>query len=1111
MGKNLLLFIVTCFVTIKLSAQCGQTETIVICDMTSIDNNNDGTPDGIINLYQEYTTQIGGVLPLGTWFDPDFNFALNGANGDVYLWDLDNSTEEADPATDPINYYEFELYNTSCGTDPVITIQVHLGPFSGYALPPFGISNINVEVCDQGSTPVDECEDIPSPDIDLFEALVSLPSAHANGEWLYEGVSPNFVAVIGSNLYVTVPYQSGAPLVDEETFELIYRVPGVAPCFIEVETRVNISVVRQVFSGYASSTKICEEEIMNGAYNGDLNLTDDAYLWYEDIEGIWGTSNPYGQISSPGDSQINIKDVYDQIMAVNPRFGCVELEFPYTVGQRSGVCSDATSTVRFKIYEALRPFSQVTPVEYCETDVLPTSLNLYDLLEFTTENGVLYEYDSNSCTDWTLESGPSSLGLTTNNSLDLCVPFPGYSHLGNVNLQDAAPGTYVFQYTVLSRVNCRNDGFCSENFIADGDHCTSFVECSINPCDSLHAEVTIVIHPKNYAGEDTGVLDFCETEYLDTNDQPIPIDLISLLETNGIDDPIYVGPLGTWTDVNTGQVITSPYTLPVINGQQTFNFMYNTDTIIPAPDGCPDDATLSFTVYEPNDPGVGTPQDLCNNNGSVNLFDLLSWNPDNNGTWTGPNGYTFPNNLGTIDTAVADSGDYTYTVPTNGTCPEASTTFYVTIYQAPNTGADQMPPAVCNTIGTVDLLPLIDPTADTGGDFVNVSGTTGILSGSVVTVTNLIAGTYDFEYQIQGNVACNLQTSTITLTIETSLNPGTATPVVVCSDGNLVDLFNSLTGSPNTSGTWTGPGGYTSATNSAIVNPGVNISGDYVYTVPINGSCPSAQVSVNLTINPAPEAGSNQAETVCQSDGIIDLNTLIDPMADAGGMFIDLDATGTLIGNMFDVSTLPAGTYNFIYELPATAICNSDTANLSVTVLTVPIPAAINQTFCVNLGATISNLLIINAEDYNWYDTVTSTVALAGDLLLVNGEDYYATAVDSSGCESERIQIIVTLLPLSNPNCDDGVADGVSDNNDGENDTLDIGGLPLAYPNFEIEIFNRYGTIVYKGNINTNPFDGSGNVSLTLGKKLPTGVYFYVFNPKDGVTEPFQGDFYLSR
>ena len=421
-----------------------------------------------------------------------------------------------------------------------------------------------------------------------------------------------------------------------------------------------------------------------------------------------------------------------------------------------------------------------------------------------------------------------------------------------------------------------------------------------------------------------------------------------------------------------------------------------------------------------------------------------------------------------------------------------------------------MPPAICSTVNTVDLLLLIDSTADTGGTFVDVSGT-GMLSGSVVTVTNLTAGTYDFEYQIQGNVACNLQISTITLTIETSLNPGTAMPVVVCSDGNVIDLFNSLTGSPNTSGTWTGPGAYTTATNSAMINPAVNISGNYVYTVPVNGSCPSAQVSVNLTINQAPEAGADQTETVCQSDDVIDLNTLIDPMADGGGIFYDLDATGMLTGNMFDVSGLLAGTYNFTYELPATAICNSDTASLSITVLTVLPPDVINQFFCVNLGATVSNLLILNAEDHNWYDTATSTIALADDLLLINAEDYFVSAVDSSGCESGRVQVTVTLLPLSNANCDDGVADGVSDNNDGENDTLDIGGLPLAYPNFEIEIFNRYGTIVYKGNINTSPFDGSGNVSLTLGEKLPTGVYFYVFNPKDGVTEPFQGDFYLSR
>ena len=86
----------------KLNAQCNLEETIVICDMTQIDGNNDGTFDGIINLYDEYTNLTGNTIQAGTWFDPGFNFALDESTGDVFLWDLDNASEAT---TD----YQFQL------------------------------------------------------------------------------------------------------------------------------------------------------------------------------------------------------------------------------------------------------------------------------------------------------------------------------------------------------------------------------------------------------------------------------------------------------------------------------------------------------------------------------------------------------------------------------------------------------------------------------------------------------------------------------------------------------------------------------------------------------------------------------------------------------------------------------------------------------------------------------------------------------------------------------------------------------------------------------------------------------------------------------------------
>lgn len=927
--------IVICVILIfslsKIGAQCNEIETIVICDMTTVDGNSDGTPDGVINLYDEYNA-LPGVTPIsiatGTWFDPDFNFALDETTGDLYLWDLTNASITA---TD----YQFIINNGSCGTDNNVTLNLILGPFSGNALPPINVGDVNIEICDIGSTPTEYC--VVLPDIDLFQTLQSVPSPHLNGQWVYNGSSPNFVSLSGSDFTVAIPYQSGPPLVDEESFELIYRVTGIAPCDYTVETKVNVSVVRQVFSGYPKNKRICETDILNGNYDANINLTDDQFLALEDAEGVW-QSDGFGQITSPSDSIINIKDIYEQIVTNNTRFGCAEVGYTYLVEQRSGVCEDASSTVRFKIYEALRPFQQKNILEYCEDAVsMPASIDLYDQLEFTRENGVLFDYDKNPWTSWNYISGPSDLGLVSNTSNNPGAPSIGYSHLGTVNLLNADPGTYVFEYVVYPQYNCDTDNF--EVLKYSSDYCNTNLSTS-GFCNEERARVTITIYPKNYAGEDTMGLSFCETDPTIAS----PLDLFTLLTTNGIDDPIYQGPLGTWADAATGSIIANPTTLPQINDQQTFDFVYTTTTA----DGCLDSATLSFTVYEAYQPGLGSTINVCDNNTPFDLFDVLTGNPNANGTWTGPNGYI-------------------------------------------------------------------------------------------------------------------------------------------------------------------------SARHNAVFNPAVDIAGDYIYTVPENVDmsgtplCMGSSATITVVLHQSPNAGNDMLATVCKSDLQIDLEDYLDSTADSGGTFIDVDATNMLSGSLVDVSQLGAGTYNFQYQIQGHTSCNLSMSVISITVEEVEMPTATNQTFCASDGATISYLQASNGVDFNWYDTVTSTNALPQGELLIDGEDYFVATLDENGCESDRVQITVTLLPLNHKDCETCIKDGISVNGDNENDEFDLCNLPIAFPNFEISIYNRYGVIVYKGNKNTPLFNGNSNVPLTLGKELPSGVYFYVFNPRDGVTDPFQGNFYLSR
>ena len=48
-------------------------------------------------------------------------------------------------------------------------------------------------------------------------------------------------------------------------------------------------------------------------------------------------------------------------------------------------------------------------------------------------------------------------------------------------------------------------------------------------------------------------------------------------------------------------------------------------------------------------------------------------------------------------------------------------------------------------------------------------------------------------------------------------------------------------------------------------------------------------------------------------------------------------------------------------------------------------------------------------------------------------------------------------------------------------------------PGSTVDIFNRYGQLIFKSEGYTIPWDGTVN-----GKPVPVGTYYYIVNPKNG-------------
>nr|WP_321231209.1 gliding motility-associated C-terminal domain-containing protein [uncultured Psychroserpens sp.] len=86
-----------------------------------------------------------------------------------------------------------------------------------------------------------------------------------------------------------------------------------------------------------------------------------------------------------------------------------------------------------------------------------------------------------------------------------------------------------------------------------------------------------------------------------------------------------------------------------------------------------------------------------------------------------------------------------------------------------------------------------------------------------------------------------------------------------------------------------------------------------------------------------------------------------------------------------------------------------------------------------------------------------------------------------------------------------------SPNGDGVNDFFNIDCIE-TFPNNTLEIYNRWGNIVYEAKGYRNDFEGTSNgrAVLSEGEKLPVGTYYYVIDLGNG-SEPRVGWLYINR
>jgi gliding motility-associated-like protein len=282
----------------------------------------------------------------------------------------------------------------------------------------------------------------------------------------------------------------------------------------------------------------------------------------------------------------------------------------------------------------------------------------------------------------------------------------------------------------------------------------------------------------------------------------------------------------------------------------------------------------------------------------------------------------------------------------------------------------------------------------------------------------------------------------------------------------------------------------------------------FVTSTDPNNNCESSErvrVVVVLTTSGTPTT-TNPNPVFCASENA----TIADLEATTpnNGTLIWYDATTG--GNSLDASEILIDGKSYFASEQLNGSCESDVRLEIVPTVYGLEPVSLEFTDLAICGldnptiGDLRNLETMNDNEVLWYDSVENGAPLNDDVLLDGNATYYAESYNSeTGCiNPERVAVTVDLT-----NCDPEdygffIPDGFSPNNDGRNDTFFIPNIEAIFPDFTLEILNRYGAPLFKGDRNNPSWDGD---------KAPNGVYFYIIKYHKNGHEPKQGRLYLNR
>ncbi len=239
-----------------------------------------------------------------------------------------------------------------------------------------------------------------------------------------------------------------------------------------------------------------------------------------------------------------------------------------------------------------------------------------------------------------------------------------------------------------------------------------------------------------------------------------------------------------------------------------------------------------------------------------------------------------------------------------------------------------------------------------------------------------------------------------------------------------------------------------------------------------------------IILKATPDINFQPVSGLCANEPVFQIPATVANMTGGNSVF---SGTGVTASGLFTPATAGQGPHLIRYTYTGANGC-TNFKEQTLSVYPVPTVSAGVDRFVLEGGtATLSASASGNRLTYLWSpSTYLNNAAVLQPVSTPTDDITYTLIVTSAdGCSASDQVLVKVLKTPTIPNV-------FTPNGDGINDTWVIQYLE-SYPGATVDIFNRYGSLVYHSLGYPRAWDGTYN-----GKQMPAGTYYYVINPKNG-------------